>query len=107
MVEMGKMLAIFGVVLIVVGGIVMLLGRTGLPLGRLPGDILYSREEYDVLFPPRDFDCPECRPVLGSVSHQPFQAVRRATSAKSMIYKYVTPKPLLFKDLAPAHSLSL
>ena len=51
MVEMGKMLAIFGVVLIVVGGIVMLLGRTGLPLGRLPGDILYRGKNTTFYFP--------------------------------------------------------
>ena len=41
MTEMGRILVIFGVALVVIGGIVMLLGRTGLPLGRLPGDILY------------------------------------------------------------------
>jgi hypothetical protein len=35
------MLAILGVALVVIGGIVMLLARTGLPLGRLPGDIVY------------------------------------------------------------------
>ena len=35
------MLVILGVVLVVIGGIVMLLARTGLPLGRLPGDIVY------------------------------------------------------------------
>ena len=35
------MLVLLGVALVVIGGIVMLLGRTGLPLGRLPGDVLY------------------------------------------------------------------
>ena len=39
--DMGRMLAILGVALVVIGGIVMLLARTGLPLGRLPGDIVY------------------------------------------------------------------
>jgi hypothetical protein len=41
MAETGRMLAILGVALVVIGGIVMLLARTGLPLGRLPGDIVY------------------------------------------------------------------
>ena len=38
--EMGRILVMLGVALVVIGGLVMLLGRTGLPLGRLPGDIL-------------------------------------------------------------------
>jgi hypothetical protein len=42
---------IFGVVLVVIGGIVMLLGRTGLPLGRLPGDILYRGKNTTFYFP--------------------------------------------------------
>jgi hypothetical protein len=41
MAEMGRFLVIVGIALAVIGGIVMLLGRTGVPLGRLPGDILY------------------------------------------------------------------
>ena len=41
MAELGRLLVILGVALAVIGGLVMLLGRTGLPLGRLPGDILY------------------------------------------------------------------
>jgi len=36
------MLVMLGVALVVIGGIVMLLGRAGLPLGRLPGDVLYQ-----------------------------------------------------------------
>jgi len=51
MMEMGRMLAILGVALVVIGGIVMLLGRTGLPLGRLPGDILYRGKNSTFYFP--------------------------------------------------------
>jgi DUF2905 family protein len=51
MMEMGRMLAILGVALVVIGGIVMLLGRTGLPLGRLPGDILYRGKSSTFYFP--------------------------------------------------------
>jgi hypothetical protein len=45
------MLAILGVALLVIGGIIMLLGRTGLPLGRLPGDILYRGKHTTFYFP--------------------------------------------------------
>jgi hypothetical protein len=45
------MLAILGVALLVLGGIIMLLGRTGLPLGRLPGDILYRGKHTTFYFP--------------------------------------------------------
>jgi len=45
------MLVILGVALVVIGGIVMLLGRTGLPLGRLPGDILYRGKNSTFYFP--------------------------------------------------------
>jgi len=45
------MLVILGIALVVIGGIVMLLGRTGLPLGRLPGDILYKGKNTTFYFP--------------------------------------------------------
>jgi len=51
MAEMGRMLVILGIALVVIGGIVMLLGRTGLPLGRLPGDILYKGKNTTFYFP--------------------------------------------------------
>ena len=48
---MGRMLVMLGVALVVIGGIVMLLGRTGVPLGRLPGDILYRGKNSAFYFP--------------------------------------------------------
>jgi hypothetical protein len=51
MAEMGRLLVILGVALVVIGGIVMLMGRTGLPLGRLPGDILYRGKNATFYFP--------------------------------------------------------
>ena len=51
MVEFGRLLAMLGVALVVIGGIVMLLGRTGLPLGRLPGDFLYRGKNTTFYFP--------------------------------------------------------
>ena len=51
MAEVGRWLVIFGVALAVIGGIVVLLGRTGLPLGRLPGDVLYRGKNTTFYFP--------------------------------------------------------
>jgi hypothetical protein len=49
--EMGRMLVIFGVALVAIGGIVMLLGRAGVPLGRLPGDVQYRGKNTTLYFP--------------------------------------------------------
>ena len=48
---MGRILVALGVALVVIGGIVMLLGRTGMPLGRLPGDFLYRGKNTTFYFP--------------------------------------------------------
>jgi len=45
------MLVILGISLVVIGGILILLGRTGLPFGRLPGDILYRGTNTTFYFP--------------------------------------------------------
>jgi len=45
------MLVLFGVALVVIGGIVLLLGRTGLHLGRLPGDIVYRGKNTTIYLP--------------------------------------------------------
>ncbi|MFC5863777.1 DUF2905 domain-containing protein [Acidicapsa dinghuensis] len=37
--DFGRLLAGLGLLLLVAGGLIMLAGRAGLPLGRLPGDI--------------------------------------------------------------------
>ena len=49
--EIGKILVGMGIVLVVIGGVVMLLGRSGLPLGRLPGDFLYRGKNTTFYFP--------------------------------------------------------
>jgi hypothetical protein len=51
MAEMGRILVALGVALVVAGGIVMLLGRTGMPLGRLPGDFLYRGKNTTLYVP--------------------------------------------------------
>ena len=51
MVEFGRLLAMLGIALVVIGGMAMLLGWTGLPLGRLPGDFLYRGKNTTFYFP--------------------------------------------------------
>lgn len=51
MFEIGRLLVFLGISLVVIGGIVILLGRTGLPLGRLPGDIVYRGRNATFYFP--------------------------------------------------------
>ena len=51
MIEIGRMLVFFGIALVIVGAIIMFLGRTGLPLGRLAGDILYRGKNTTFYFP--------------------------------------------------------
>lgn len=41
MAEFGRAILIFGIVLVVLGVLVMLAGRMGLPLGKLPGDFAW------------------------------------------------------------------
>ena len=49
--DLGRMLIGLGLVLLVAGGLLLLLGRTGIPLGRLPGDISYRGKNLSVYFP--------------------------------------------------------
>ncbi|MGC9333752.1 MAG: DUF2905 family protein [Anaerolineae bacterium] len=49
--SLGKGILILGLVLVVVGGLFWALGRVGLPLGRLPGDIRIERDGFSCLVP--------------------------------------------------------
>jgi hypothetical protein len=51
MIEFGKAFLGFGLVLVLVGALMMIAGRAGLPLGRLPGDIAYKGKHVSVYFP--------------------------------------------------------
>jgi hypothetical protein len=51
MADFGKLLALLGVILAVAGVVMVLWGRTGLPLGRLPGDFLYRGKNTTFYFP--------------------------------------------------------
>lgn len=51
MADLGKILIFFGGVLLAVGLLLVLLGRTNLPVGRLPGDIVYRGKHTTFYFP--------------------------------------------------------
>ncbi len=49
--DLGKLLIVLGVVLLVAGFALTVLGRMNLPLGRLPGDIVYRGKNTTFYFP--------------------------------------------------------
>ena len=49
--DLGRLLIGLGFVLLIAGGLLLLLGRTGVPLGRLPGDISYRGKNLSVYVP--------------------------------------------------------
>ncbi|MFZ0294418.1 MAG: DUF2905 domain-containing protein [Candidatus Sulfotelmatobacter sp.] len=51
MAELGKVLVLFGIVMVATGLACMLLGRMHLPIGRLPGDFLFRGKNATVYFP--------------------------------------------------------
>ena len=51
MTDLGKLLVGLGALVMVAGLVLMLLGRTNLPVGRLPGDILYRGKNTTFYFP--------------------------------------------------------
>jgi hypothetical protein len=48
---LGRILLVFGIGLAGFGGLLWLLGKTGLPLGRLPGDIRIEVSGFSCFFP--------------------------------------------------------
>jgi hypothetical protein len=48
--SLGKLLIVFGVVLALLGGLLLVVGKVPL-LGRLPGDIVVRRENWSFYFP--------------------------------------------------------
>ena len=51
MTDLGKLLIVLGGILLVAGVVLVFLGRTNLPIGRLPGDILYRGKNTTFYFP--------------------------------------------------------
>jgi len=51
MAELGKALLGLGILLVIVGAALLIAGRFGVPLGRLPGDISYRGKNVSLFFP--------------------------------------------------------
>jgi len=51
MLSVARILIFLGLILIVVGGLLYLVARFGVPLGRLPGDIRIERGNFTCVFP--------------------------------------------------------
>ncbi len=49
--DIGRLLVFLGIAIFVAGLLVLGLARTGLPLGRLPGDIAYRGKGFSVFAP--------------------------------------------------------
>lgn len=49
--ELGKMLLAVGLLLALIGTAILLVARTGLPLGRLPGDFSWKGKNFSFYFP--------------------------------------------------------
>ena len=51
MTDLGRMLIAIGLFIVAAGVVVLLLGRAGIPLGRLPGDFAWRGRHTTVYFP--------------------------------------------------------
>ena len=51
MLNLARILIILGLVLLVIGGLLYVLTRVGIPLGRLPGDIRVQTRGFTCVFP--------------------------------------------------------
>lgn len=51
MTEFGKVLLGIGLAIAAIGAVLLVAGRLGLPLGRLPGDVAYRGKHVSVYFP--------------------------------------------------------
>jgi len=49
--NIGRFLMLGGIILFLVGGLVFLAAKVGIPFGRLPGDIHIERENFSFHFP--------------------------------------------------------
>ncbi len=49
--DLGRAVISVGILLVLIGGVILLLGRAGIPIGRLPGDITYRGKHTTFYFP--------------------------------------------------------
>ena len=49
--DLGRTLIICGGIIVLLGVVLLIVGRSGLPIGRLPGDIVYRVKNTTIYFP--------------------------------------------------------
>jgi hypothetical protein len=49
--SIARVLAVFGITLLVIAGILFLVSQLNIPLGNLPGDVVIKRENFTCIFP--------------------------------------------------------
>lgn len=49
--DIGRIMVGLGFILLIVGGLILLLGKSGIPFGRLPGDFAWRGKHTSVYFP--------------------------------------------------------
>ncbi len=49
--NIGRFLMLGGIIIFIVGGLILLAAKTGIPFGRLPGDFHIERENFSLRFP--------------------------------------------------------
>lgn len=49
--DLGKTLIVIGGMVVLLGVVLLIAGRSGLPIGRLPGDIVYRGKNTTIYFP--------------------------------------------------------
>ena len=70
--DLGKMLLIFGVVLVIAGAFLLTGAKLPFRLGRLPGDMAYQRQKWQLLFSDRHLHSSERGAHSNFVDHQSF-----------------------------------
>jgi len=51
MLSIGRIIAITGIFITVIGVLIMFLSKTNIPIGRLPGDIVIHKKNFTFYFP--------------------------------------------------------
>jgi hypothetical protein len=49
--DIGKILLGLGILMAFIGGVLLVAGRIGLPLGRLPGDLAFRGKNFSIFIP--------------------------------------------------------
>ena len=88
--EIGKALVGIGILCALVGAVLLVAGRVGLPLGRLPGDICLPRQELHGLRALGHFDCRQPDSFRDSLLDFTVPALIRGRSATSQHFEHPT-----------------